>query len=95
MFEYIRPLSHKSPLMSHCAFLYQDVNTKKYYLSHQLPSEPEKEDATMFLLLKKEPQGDNERIGTRMTDIGKCVEVTRWDFIAGQKGDYLLDEPRI
>ena len=34
MYKFIKILFHIDPVISHVAYLYQDITTHKYYLSH-------------------------------------------------------------
>ncbi len=88
MYKFIKILHHTSPVISHVAYLYQDISTKKYYLSHTSPSsENVIDNSNQYMLLNNKP------IVTRsefLKNISKDAEVTQNDFIAKKIGNYKL-----
>jgi|694.fasta_scaffold56219_3 hypothetical protein len=88
MYKFIKGLSHKNMTYSHIAFLYQDINTKKYYLSHTNPnSENIVDNSNQFMLMSN---GSKIIQPEFLKNIVIESEVTPMNFMYKQVGDYLL-----
>lgn len=88
MYKFITVLPNINPLLSIGVYLYQDISTKKYYISHTHPSNEDVIDnSKQYMLL------DNKSVITRQEFLKKIdieAEVTQSDFIAKKIGNYKL-----
>lgn len=88
MYKFIRILSHCNPAFSHVAYLYQDMTTNKYYLSHTDPnSENIFDNSNQYLLIDNKPKITKPLF---LKNIDIVAEVTQIDFILGKINNYML-----
>ena len=81
-------LYHIDPTMSHVAYLYQDMKTNKYYLSHTPPdSENTINNSKQYLLMHNEPKTTKQSF---LNNIDIVAEVTTGDFMLNQMKNYKL-----
>lgn len=83
MYKFIKHLNHHDPRMSHVAFLYQDVHTGKYYLSHTFPVS-ESDTSNQYMLIRDEPKV------THLKHINIVAEVTPFHFALKTIHNYQL-----
>lgn len=88
MYKFIKTLFHMNPLISHVAYLYQDMTTHKYYLSYtDFNSENIIDNSNQYLLI------DNNRKITKpsfLKNIDIVTEVTQEDFTLHKINNYKL-----
>jgi hypothetical protein len=88
MYKFIKILPNINPLLSIGAYLYQDISTKKYYLSYTHPnSEDIIDNSKQYMLLNNKPVVTRQEL---LKNISKESEVTQNDFIAKKIGNYKL-----
>jgi hypothetical protein len=87
MFEFIKYLHHKDPKISHVVYLYQEVETKKYYISFTQPSNDNIDNKNQFMLIDEK---DNIIRKPCLKNIDKLEEVNNIHFINKKIGNYIL-----
>ncbi len=79
MYKYIRVAPPTNILRSSVAYLYQNVNTKKYYISSKNPNAEDIIDhhnPQMYMLLNNEQPKPIIIHKDLLTNIGDCLEIT-------------------
>ena len=88
MYKFIKILRHCNPTFSHVAYLYQDMTTYKYYLSHTpFDSEDIIDNSKRYLILDNEPKTTKPSF---LKNIDIVAEVTLIDFMLGKINKYML-----
>ena len=88
MYKFIKFLPHSNITYSHVAYLYQDMSTNKYYLSHTHPaSEDIVDNSTQFMLINNTPKTVKQDL---LRNITKEDEVTSQHFAVKNINGYLL-----
>ena len=89
MYKFIKCLFHSNIQYSHVAYLYQDMNTQKYYLSIYTPpcNEDTVDNSNQFMLLENTPKVSTPPY---LKNISKEAEVTPYHFMGKKINDYLL-----
>ena len=88
MYKFVKVLFHCDPRMSHVAYLYQDMTTYKYYLSHTHPdNEDTIDNSNQYLLIDNEPKITKQPF---LKNINIVTEVTPNDFILNKINNYKL-----
>lgn len=88
MYKFIKFLPHSNITYSHVAYLYQDMSTKKYYLSHTHPdSENVIDNSSQFMLINNKPKTFTPEF---LHNISKEAEVTSKHFASKNINGYLL-----
>ena len=88
MYKFIKPVFHENVTYSHCAYLYQDINTQKYYLSDTSPdSENIVDNSNIFMLTNNTPKIFRPK---NIKNISKDCEVTPINFMLKKANDYIL-----
>jgi len=88
MYKYIKTLFHINPLISHVAYLYQDITTNEYYLSYtNFNSENIIDKSNEYLLLNNEPKITKQ---TYLKNIDIITKVNEHDFLSKQINNYKL-----
>lgn len=77
MYCFVKVLPHLNPVVSLVAYLYEDMDTHKYYLSYYYPY--------------PNPYQKNVKEKFLVQDIGKVVEVSNTDIDMGQINNYDLN----
>ena len=90
MYKFIQVLFHKNPLISHTAYLYQDITTNKYYLSYtHFDSENTINLSNQYMLIQNKPKITKQSL---LENIDIVAEVTPDDFAAKQINNYTLNK---
>jgi len=88
MYKFIQPLFHTNPLISHIAYLYQDITTYKYYLSYTPPdSENIIDFSNQYMLIDNEPKITKQ---ANLKNIKIVTEVTQLDFALKKINNYII-----
>lgn len=88
MYKFIKYLPHENTFCSHCAYLYQDITTKKYYLSFTHPdSENIIDKSNQYMLFNNKPIVIKPEF---LKNITKDIEVMSHHFIYKKVNNYLL-----
>lgn len=88
MYKFIKCLQHSNVLYSHVAYLYQHINTKKYYLSYIHPDEKSfYDDSNQYVLLDNQPKIIRPEF---FKNIGECVEINKSHIDAKNINGYIL-----
>ena len=88
MYKFIRVLFHINPTFSHVAYLYQDITTNKYYLSHtDYDSENIIDNSNQYMLIDNKAKITEKSL---LTNINIVKEVTQYDFILKKINNYKL-----
>ena len=88
MYKFIKILFHVDPVISHVAYLYQDITTHKYYLSHtQFNSEDIIDNSNQYCLIDIKPK-ITRPLFLKYIDI--VTEVTQNDFNLKKINKYKL-----
>jgi hypothetical protein len=88
MYKFIKTLFHINPLISHVAYLYQDVTTHKFYLSYtNFNNENIIDNSNQYLLIDNKPKITKQPF---LKNIDIVTEVTQNDFTLKQINNYKL-----
>jgi|Laugresbdmm110sn_1035088.scaffolds.fasta_scaffold15904_3 hypothetical protein len=88
MYKFIKILFHIDPVISHVAYLYQDITTHKYYLSHTpFNSEDIIDNSNQYILIDNKPK---ITIPSFIKNIDIVTEVTLYDFALKKINNYKL-----
>ena len=88
MYKFIKITFHENPVISHVAYLYQDMTTYKYYLSYTNPnSEDIFDNSNQYMLFDNKPKITRQSL---LNYIDIITEVTQADFTANKINNYLL-----
>ena len=88
MYKFIKVLYHNNPVISHVAYLYQDITTNKYYLSYtQFNSEDIVDNSNQYMLFDNKPKITTQSL---LKNIDIVTEVTQDDFILKKINNYKL-----
>jgi hypothetical protein len=88
MYQFIKVLFNIGPPVSHVAYLYQDINTYKYYLSHTpFNSENIIDNSKQYMLIDNKPKITKQSL---LKNIDIVTEVTQNDFKLKKINNYHL-----